>query len=62
MGMRRVRRADEKGYTKVRWYIGFLLGIDQKKKGSKKKKEDEKEAERIGRADGVRQGGRQIGR
>jgi len=28
---------DGKGYTKVRWYIGFLLGVDQKK-GSKKRR------------------------
>jgi len=31
------RGTDGKGYTKVRWYIGFLLGVDQKK-GSKKRR------------------------
>jgi len=32
-----------KGYTKVRWYIGFLLGFDQKKGSKQKKEEKEKE-------------------
>jgi len=31
------RGTDGKGYTKVRWYIGFLLGVDQKK-GSKERR------------------------
>lgn len=29
-----------KGYAKVRWYISFLLGIDQKKESTKKRREE----------------------
>jgi len=34
---RAAARGGGEGYTKVRWYIGFLLGVDQKK-GSKKRR------------------------
>lgn len=47
-GMAKLRGTEEKGtkgYTKVRWYISFLLGIDQKKREQEEKEEEEEEKE-----------------
>lgn len=41
-----------KGYAKVRWYISFLLGIDQKKESTKKRRRRRGKKKRSGRKTG----------